>query len=254
VSDSNHPVADLLDAAAESEPRVNGSNVRLVDGGPAPVVLVGVVHDHPASVHRAEAIVETVEPETVAVELPDLLVPVIEDAADEDPVIAAEGAGGEMAAAMVAAEGAVVGIDVPGRGTGRSALTELRNERPSPSTVLRAVGDAGRIAAHALGGRLAGLGIPGTPAVEDLEQRHDYDLPADVTPESQADHERAHVRRSTTLLRSFDPPPATAFLDAVRERYMAGRLRSLRRNGSVVALVGYGHLDEVEAMLKNRTG
>lgn len=252
--DSTQSVADQFDAALESDPRVNGSNVRYVDGGPAPVVLVGVVHDHPASVYRAETVVETVAPHTVAVELPDVLVPVIERAVGEETAAAEEGVGGEMATAMAAAEGAVVGIDVPGRGTGRALLTELRTERRSPRTVLRAIGDVGRIAGHALLGRLAGLGVPGTPAVEDLEQRHEYDLPADVTPETQADHEQAHVRRSTTLLRSFDPPAATAFLDAVRERYMVGRLQSLRRNGPVVAVVGHGHLDEIEAMLKNRNG
>ncbi|MGM0370896.1 MAG: hypothetical protein ACQEQJ_00130 [Halobacteriota archaeon] len=243
-------VSDQLSTVMEKDPRVSESNVRHVDGGPSPVVLVGVVHDHPASVHRAVAVVDAVAPGTVAVELPDLLIPVIEDAAAEDSIGAEEGLGGEMAAAIAATDGALTGIDVPGRGTGRSLFAELRNERPSVATVLGAVGDVSRITAHALIGRLAGLGVPGTPAVEDLEQRHEYDLPADVTPRTQAEHEQAHVRRSTTLLRSFDPPAATAFLDAVRERYMVGRLQSLRRNGSVVAVVGHGHLDEIEAMLK----
>lgn len=245
-------MADPCEAVLQSDPRVTESNVRHIDGGPAPIVLVGVVHDHPASVHRAEAVVETVAPETVAVELPDVMIPVVEDAVGEGSGGDGSVVGGEMAAALAAGERSVAGIDVPGRGAWRSVLTELRNERPSPATVLRAIGDGGRIAAHALVGRLAGLGVPGTPAVEDLESHQEYDLSADAAPGVQADHERTHVRRSTTLLRSFDPPPATAFLDAVRERYMVGQLQSISRKGSVVAVVGFGHLDEVEAMLKNR--
>lgn len=252
MSDPKQPAADVLDDAATEDPRLSESNVRLVDNGPAPLVLVGAVHDHPASVHRATAVVEAVAPETVAVELPAVLVPVIEAAAVEDTAVGSTGVGGEMAAAMTAAEGAAVGIDVPGRGTARSVLSELHTERPPVATALHTVADITRIAIHAVVGRLSGLGVPTTPDVEELEQRNEFDLPADAAPDVQAEHERAHVRRSTTLLRSFDPPAATAFLDGVRERYMAGRLQSLRRDGPVVAVVGHGHLAEIAAILEKQ--
>ncbi|MFC7081645.1 hypothetical protein [Halorussus caseinilyticus] len=45
---------------------------RLPDAG---VTLVGVVHDHPASVHRARAVVRERDPEVVALEAPPLAVP-----------------------------------------------------------------------------------------------------------------------------------------------------------------------------------
>lgn len=235
-----------LDAVLDSDPRVSDEYVRLTGTADHPVVLVGVVHDHPASSHRVRAVIDAVAPDTVALELPSIMVPVLEAASkDADPV------GGEMTAAIEAAESTpVVGIDLPGRGAGRALVTELRRRDASWRTVGRSLRVMGRLVAHSVLGRLAHAGVPGTPSLADLEFGHEYDLPANAAPREQAEHEAAHLRRSTTLLRAFEPPRATRILDAVRERQMAGRLRSLGERGSVVAVVGYSHLSGIERGLE----
>ena len=67
-----------------------------------PLLVVGCVHDHPASVFRARSLVESLAPDVVAVELPGLAVPLFERVgrtADEGP----DSVGGEMSAALPAA-------------------------------------------------------------------------------------------------------------------------------------------------------
>ena len=238
-----------LDAVVDSDPRISRESLRWIDTGGPPVLLVGVVHDHPASEYRVSAIVEAIAPETVALELPDLVVSAADGAHQSAAV------GGEMAAAIAAAgASSVVGIDVPGRRTGRAFVAELRARRPALRTILRTGRSIARMAAHAVASRLAQSGIPGESLIATLDRGQEYDLPRDAPPSIQADHEVAHRRRSTTLLRTFEPPPATSMLDAVRERYMAARLESIREDGPVVAVVGCGHLDGIETRLrKDRT-
>jgi pheromone shutdown protein TraB len=247
VSHPSEEVTAVLEAAVESDPRVREEYVRLIGGDRHPVVLVGVVHDHPASVHRVEAVVDAVDPATVAVELPDLVVPGSGSQQGGD-------AGGEMAAAVRAAgEADVVGVDVPGRGAARAAVAELRDQDVSPGAALRALRSGGRLAWRAALGRLARAGVPGVPSTGDLERTQQYDLAPDAPPATQADHEADHLQASATLLRAFEPPAAVRLLDAIRERYMATRLRCHRTDGPVVAVVGYGHLDAVEAGLERES-
>lgn len=222
------------------DPRLSAESVRVVDAGDGhPVVVVGVVHDHPASVFRARAVADRVAPDVLALELPDSLVGLFESYAAAD---AADG--GEMAAAIDAASDAtVVGVDAPDWGSTRALLAELRDSDASPRSVGRTLREYGRLAAEAARGRLAAAGVPAAwlGDVPGLTQAFDCD-PTD-SPAEQADHEAAHVRRSASLLRSFDVPAATRLLDAARERYMVRRLDALRGESVVVAVVGFSHLD-----------
>lgn len=234
-----------LDAIIGSDPRISDEYVRRIDGPGAPVVLVGVVHDHPASIHRVERLIGALSPSTVAIELPGLLVPVISAAEQSD-----DGVGGEMAAAISAADSApVVGIDVPGFGTGRALATEFWEQDVRARTALRALKETWRLTSNTVLGRLAHEGVPRVPSLADIEFGHEYDLARDATPADQADHEATHLRRSTTLLRTFEPPAAVRVVDDVRERHMADQLDGLRMNGPVVGVVGYGHLDGIETIL-----
>jgi pheromone shutdown protein TraB len=239
-----------LDAVVDSDPRISHDSLRWIDRDGPPVLLVGVVHDHPASEYRVSALVEAVAPETVALELPEFVVSAAGGGGASSAV------GGEMAAAIEAAGSRpVVGIDVPGRRTGSAFVAELRARRPAARTILRTGQSIARMTAHAVASRLTQSGIPGASSIATLDRSQKYDLPADASPSAQADHEAAHRHRSTTLLRAFEPPPATSVLDAVRERYMAERIESIRRDGPVVAIVGCGHLDGLETRLrKDRTG
>ncbi|MDZ5810200.1 hypothetical protein U4E84_02370 [Halorubrum sp. AD140] len=243
MSRSTSQIDSRLTTAIEDDPRVLDDAIRRFDAGGPPVVLVGVVHDHPASVFRVASVVDAVEPETIAIEVPSLLVPAY--ASDRD------GAGGEVTAAIAANPSIpVAGIDIPGRRTLRSVLAELRTSRAPPRTALRTLRSTAEIAARTVAARLSRLGVPGVPTVEQLELTQEYDISAAASPARQADHERAHLRRGMALVDSLTPPPETALLDAIRERQMADRLAALRRAGPVVCVVGFSHLDGVAARLK----
>jgi hypothetical protein len=57
---------------APADPRLESAYLTTLDGGA--VTLVGVVHDHPASVARVRAVVARRRPDVVALELPPLAV------------------------------------------------------------------------------------------------------------------------------------------------------------------------------------
>ncbi len=99
---------------SDRDPRLDPNYVRTVSSGSdAPVTLVGVVHDHPASVARVRSTVETTEHATLALELPPLALPLFEEYADDARTPPAFG--GEMSAAIQASDARAVGIDGPSR-------------------------------------------------------------------------------------------------------------------------------------------
>jgi pheromone shutdown protein TraB len=239
-SSATQSVSRRLDALSERDPRLSREHVRVVDGK-NPVVLVGVVHDHPASVFRARTIVEELEPGTVALEIPDALVPKFESYAETG-----SDEGGEMTAAVEAASGSVVGIDAPSARSFGELARQLLRERASPETAWEAVSISSRLVAQTFRDRLAiaGVGEPTNGAFAES-----YECSSADSPGVQADHENGHVRRSTTLLRAFEVPAATRILDSARERAMGKRLRALRRTHPVVAVVGYSHVESVAETL-----
>ena len=50
----------------DSDPRVTGEYVRQLSGAHGTLTLVGVVHDHPASIYRVQHVIERVDPEILA--------------------------------------------------------------------------------------------------------------------------------------------------------------------------------------------
>ncbi|NIB98548.1 hypothetical protein [Halobacterium sp. R2-5] len=216
----------------------------MVDTGDGyPVVLVGVVHDHPASVHRARAVTEAVDPPTLAVELPDALVGLFASYAETT-----DAAGGEMTAAIDAAPDAdVVGIDAPDLGSTRELVAEVRDARPSLDATARIARAFGRLVSRTTRGWLHAAGVPASWLGDVPGEAQRFDCSLSDPPAEQAAHETAHVRRSTSLLRTFEVPAATRVVDAARERYMARRLAALREESLVVAVVGFSHLEEIAA-------
>jgi hypothetical protein len=100
-------------------------------GDAGAVVLVGVVHDHPASVARVHRVVEATQPDVLALELPPLAVPLYEAHAAEGETPPA--LGGEFSAAVQAAStDDVVGIVRPSVGFTRTFLRRLSRERAAP--------------------------------------------------------------------------------------------------------------------------
>ncbi len=205
------------------------------------VTLVGVVHDHPASVHRARAVAAAVAPDVLALELPPLAVPLHERHADADESPPARG--GEMSAAVQAAPDAeVVGVDGPDRRFLRVLAGRLRRNRPDATTARRLVAGLGSVTRHALACRIAAaLGRHGP----DRRRDGDYDCTRDDPPAAQATDERRHRRRSAAFARVVEQPRPVRVRDETREESMARHLTALADEGRVVAVVGQAHLDPV---------
>lgn len=209
---------------------------------------MGVVHDHPASCYRAAAVVEDVSPDVVALELPELAVPLFEQfAADPD----GDDPGGEMSAAIRAADTADVrGIDVPSATFARSLVGTLRAASPSASDLVDVAAQTAGVTRHAIRCRLAASSVPGTardPPVDAVE----YDTDPTDPPAVQAEHEATRLSQSRSLLGAVDHPVAAQVTDTAREQAMARRLSSLGPAGDVVAIVGFGHLEEIADTLSD---
>lgn len=228
---------------ASNDPRVCDQFVNVVRpaGDAAKTVLVGTVHDHPASVYRARAVVEAVSPDVIAVEVPPLAAAVFRERAGEDSDV--PGFSGEMAAAVDAADSAqVAGIDSFGPSFLGSLLTEAYERGTSVSTLSDVVADLARVQREATLCRAAATFERLTPTVEAAVSSFEHDVTATDPPADQARDERDHVARAVSLHDAVETPPAESLLDSTREENMSARVSSLRDDGVVVAVVGYDHL------------
>ncbi|MCL7417304.1 MAG: hypothetical protein M8354_05630, partial [Halalkalicoccus sp.] len=99
------------------------------------LTLVGVVHDHPASVARVEAVLRDSCPETLALELPPLAIPLYRSYATDAGF--PSNAGGEMSAAIRASTASVVGIDGPSSGFSRAFYRYIEREHLDSGTLER---------------------------------------------------------------------------------------------------------------------
>ncbi|WP_158058175.1 TraB/GumN family protein [Halorussus halophilus] len=237
--------------ARERDPRLREEYVHTESGLASDVTLVGVVHDHPASVYRTQKIVRERDPEVVALEAPPLAVPLYEtyarNSSSETPAF-----GGEMSAAACAAaeaEANVVGIDAP---TGAFLARLARNcwdERASTTTVRRVLSGVGSVTRHALVCRMAAAVATRTGLRVEVDSPVKHDCDSTDSPDVQARDERKQAEQTQSLLRAFDTPEPIRLRDDTREQHMATRLASLRERGPVVAVVGLDHLDGITARL-----
>lgn len=233
------------------DPRAAPETIRSVagDGDDGRVTLIGVVHDHPASVYRVRRAVATLDPAVVALELPPLAIPLYRQYAAEERTPPASG--GEFAAAIQAAPGAdVEGIDGPSLtfliGLGRAIV----REDVTPRTARKLLRNTRSVAREAAACRVAatrfarGLGRVrvGTPVEHDCAWGDD--------PRVQARDEREQFRRARAVASALEPPDAVRLRRSIREEHMADRLASIRRDADVVAVVGLGHLDPVAGLLQ----
>ncbi|WP_336344001.1 TraB/GumN family protein [Halalkalicoccus ordinarius] len=222
----------------------NRQYVRTLPG----VTLVGVVHDHPASVARVRSVIETTDHATLALELPPLAIGLFEEyAADprETPAF-----GGEMSAAIAASDARVVGIDGPSRRFLRALVRHVAHDRPRRGELSRLLSATTRAVRHALSCRLAGSLARRTGIRVEVGSPRTYDCTPAGSLAEQADHERTQVSRARSVLRAF-PSPELARRDAVREDCMATSIANAREAGPVVAVVGIDHLDGLAARLRS---
>jgi len=233
-------------ADSQTDPRLDEQYVRCVPGtdGTGTTLLVGVVHDHPASVFRVVRLIGLVSPATLALELPPLAMALFRLYARDQ--FTPPRLGGEMSAAIQAGgDVRTVGIDAPNRRYARLLVDGLIADLPS-STVLGAVArDLASGVGHAVACRLGALVGAVTPLRLRLYSHLEYDCSLLDSPSVQASHEASHLSQRQFFLRAIETPPAIQRIDAAREAGMIERLRELRGGGDVVAVVGMEHLDGV---------
>ena len=236
------------------DPRITPQFCRRLADPAGDLVLLGVVHDHPASIGRVERVLERVEPATLALELPPVAMPLYRvyarNGTGDDPT--PPRFGGEMSAAIRAAPDAdSVGIDAPNWSFCRRLVARLVADRVSPGTARRVLSGVGGATREALACRVAATlthatsmtVVPGDPV--------EYDVDHEEPPDRQAAHERSHVAGVQALLGSVDTDgSALAYRDDTRERCMIDRLEKIRsKPGDAVAVVGVDHLDRLATAL-----
>lgn len=230
------------------DPRLDEAFVRRVsDDGAGDAVLVGVVHDHPASEHRVRAVVREEAPDALAVELAPLALPLFEQyAASGD----APRRGGEMSAAIAAADtDRVAAIDGPSIGFLRRLVGTLARERPGLRTARTLGSRFASVTAHVLQCRLAAAIGRVRSRAPDVHDATEHDVTPADPPTTQADDERRQVRRAASVLSALSSPTHATYREELRETHMAEQIAGLREEGDVVAVVGYGHLEEVAERL-----
>lgn len=247
-----------------SDPRIGPDNLRAYHADGDPLVLVGAVHDHPASAFRARRAVTTLAPDVVGVELPGLALPLFERRAMEGASGGPGGVGdrcrdaepgGEFGAALAAAaeiDARRAGIDALGPSFARSLLRELRDRDASLGTARRVLAAVRNVASHAVSCRLAASLGERWPRDPGRDARFDHDVSPGAEPERLAEHEARQLSRSRSVLRALERPMADDVVDAARERTMAANLDGLRSAGGTVAVVGFDHFEGIEAHLLDR--
>lgn len=227
------------------DPRLTGDHVRTLTGHGGSVTLVGAVHDHPSSEYRTGAVVAKQNPDVLGLEVPPLGLPYFRAAAKGGD----ETAGGEMAAAIAAADtDRVVGIDGPSIRFVCQLASQVARDRPpigTLSTMLAGITSAGRGALRCHVDALA-PGLLGT-----AREPVGHECASDDAPEVQAADERHQIERARAVTAAFEPTRASRFRDRTREAHMASRIRRLSREGDVVAVVGHDHLDSIATRLRD---
>lgn len=235
----------------KEDPRLSGDYVRTLGTVSGEVTLVGVVHDHPSSMYRVREIVQRVDPEILALELPPLAVPLYTEYAQSQST--PPSFGGEMSTAIqAAAADRVVGIDGPSLRFAGYLARRLHTENHSLETARAVFGSLGSVTKHAVLCRVAALVTKTTGMAVEVDDPVEHDADWRDDPERQASDERTHVRRAQTVMNAFASSGASAVRKRTREEYMADRLTTLAEEGDVVGVVGIGHLDELSERLGGR--
>ncbi|WP_323190190.1 hypothetical protein [Halostella sp. PRR32] len=242
-------------AAPTDDPRVHDEYVETIPSDASAndqagdITLVGVVHDHPASVHRVRSLIGSNDPATVALELSPLAIPLFEAYATGERDEAPPEFGGEMSAAIQAADCEVVGVDAPNAAFVVRLAARILDERPDPRTVYRVLRGTLSVSRHALQCRLGAVVARLTGRTIELDRPLDHECTRRDPPAEQAADEKRQANQSLSLLRAFETPEPMHLRDATREECMAAKLADLRTAGDVLAVVGIDHLDGVTAAL-----
>lgn len=236
-------ISDEIDAV-DADPRLGSALVRCLPGtdDTGTILLMGVVHDHPASVVRVSRLLESFTPDILALELPPLSVPLFRRYARDSHT--PPRLGGEMSAAIRAVGDArVVGVDAPNLPYVRALIRRLRDDPDGWSLTRTVLADLGRGLAQAVACRVGAVVAALTPYTPRVYAHIAYEATLLDDPETQAEHEATHLAQHRAFIGVVEPPPETALVDDTREDVMAARIAAIRREGDVAVVVGMSHLD-----------
>ena len=226
----------------QDDPRLTGEHIRTVRDQGSEITLVGVVHDHPASVYRAAAVVRERTSDILALELAPMAISLFEEFAQDADVPPT--AGGEMSAAIQATEtDTIVGIDGPSLPFLRLLLARFRDDPPAMKTILEISSELLIASYRTVRERLVGTLTRRTPLHVERQASRQYSVDQWDDPVSQASDESIQLQRAQAVWASLIPPSGTQLRDQIREDHMVQQLQTLQRQGDVVAIVGHGHLD-----------
>lgn len=232
------------------DPRITGEALRCIPSGngAGAALLVGVVHDHPASTYRVARILETVTPDVLALELPPLALPLFRMYARD--VYTPPRLGGEMSMALQAAgDVESVGIDGPNRTYLRMLVGNLADQDISGRAIPSVLKDIVTSSAQALTCRLGALVGTVTPLRLRVYSHIEYDCTLLDSPTTQEAHEREYLSQQRAFLKAVKIPQSIQVIDRTREESMAAQLQELRMHGDVTAIIGMEHLDTVEQLI-----
>lgn len=232
-----------------ADPRVHDNHVQYLQSSDAgDVLLLGVVHDHPASRYRVRELSAAWDPDVLALEVAPLALPLFEQYAADGRDLPA--LGGEMSAAIAAAGDArLVGIDGVDATFLRALLRHTVAERPTTGTAYKLIKSVTSVYRHASICRLAAAVSEATGLRLEVDEPVTHDCSLADPPSVQAADEHSQLSRSLTLLRSAEPPEPVRLRDEIRDASMARRLTALRDEGDVLAVVGRGHLEPLAALV-----
>lgn len=228
----------------DGDPRVTRQTVRRLNVGDSSLTLVGVVHDHPASIHRVRAVVRKRRPSHLGLEIPPLAVPLFRRYAgmDEEPP-----RGGEMTAAIRAApDASVLGIDGPSVRFLPRLARRLASAEEEDRGARQVLGNLARAGREALSCRVASR-LPAIRGDRDVPAGFDVDWLAN--PRTQADDERRHLSRARSMIDVFGTPDGAGIRDDARETHMGSEIERMCQRGDAVAVVGHYHLNAIAAAL-----
>lgn len=235
----------------DSDPRTTGDYVRHLSGrgDDGDVILAGVVHEHPASTYRVQSLIDGVDPDVLALELPPIAVPLYERHATDAQTPPASG--GEMSAAIQAVDsGAVEGIDGPTPAFLWRLLGDVYRSDVGLSTVRTLFSGLTSVTKHAIACRVAASFDGSTVFRSAVDSSAEHECDRGDPAHQQAADERTQIRRAKSIQNVFGESVAVRLRDAAREAHMADRLSSLRREGTVVAIVGVDHLEPLTERLE----
>lgn len=245
---------DVPEHIVDEDPRITGEYVRAVAGADQTLVLVGVVHDHPASAYRVRTVIQSLDPAAIALELPPMAVPLFEQYAEDERT--PPPFGGEMSAAIQAAPAAeTVGIDRPTWTFGRRLLGNLVRDRPSAGTVRTLASNMFSTAKHAVLCRVAATVAAVTSIRLEVDAPIAHDTDWSDSPAAQARDEKRRIRQTRSFMNAVgtgDQSRASTFENVTREQHMAERLSGVGDEGTVVAVVGIDHLARIAERLEDR--